>query len=59
MGDVGDKIHEDCVPDLRAQMQYLGPLEVMILANIETMDPLGYDTDTIKRESTIVRSQTD
>lgn len=34
-GFTGDTIHEECVRDLEAQKEYLGPINFMIYANNE------------------------
>ena len=58
-GDIGDTVSAECIADLDAQKEFLGPLEVLILTNNEKMNLLGYEDDTIKREALIARTQTD
>ena len=42
LGDIGDKVTDECVSDLDAIKKYLGPLEMMILANTDRFNQLGY-----------------
>ena len=37
-GYTGDSIHDECVRDLKAQLEYLGPLEVIMYINDENYD---------------------
>ena len=36
LGDIGDTVSDDCIADLDKQKDYLGPLELYVLANVET-----------------------
>ena len=37
LGYENDSVHEECVPDLKAQQQYLGPMLVPMLFNEEVL----------------------
>ena len=58
-GVVGDTVSAECIADLEAQKEYLGPLEVLILSNNETLNLLGYDDEMFEREAKLAQFQTD
>ena len=57
MGYTGDSVHEECIDDLEAQKEYLGPLKVAMYYNDEIFVPEEYGEDSIKRTSKILYSQ--
>jgi len=54
MGYTEDSVREDCVADLDAQKEYLGPLNVNLYFNNEKFDKQAYGEETIKRESSLI-----
>ena len=48
-----DTIAKECIPDLKAQIKYLGPLELVLYTNSGRFDPKGFNDDSIIRESII------
>ena len=57
MGYTGDSVHEECIDDLEAQKEYLGPLKVAMYYNDEIFVPEEYGENSIKRTSKILYSQ--
>ena len=53
LGHSEDTVHEECVKDLAAQQEYLGPLEVILYYNDESFDQEYYGNKSIKRTSKI------
>ena len=53
-GYTGDFIQEGCIADLKAQADYLGPLNVLALVNYERFDTKGYGEHSIVKEAKIM-----
>ena len=54
-----EPIGEECVPDLQAQIDYLGAVQFMIYFNTERFDRTKYGAEAIVKESNIVTQQVD
>ena len=44
---------EGCIPDKDKQIQYLGPVSLVLMYNNVRMDPLGFNKDSLVYESRI------
>ena len=50
---------EGCVPDKDKQIEYLGPVSLVLMYNNVRMDPLGFNKDSLVYESRIDQIQID
>ena len=46
-GFVGDTVSEECIPDLKAQTDYLGPLDILVYYNDEEFDQQEFGEESI------------
>ena len=54
-----DSVHKDCVADLDAQINHLGPLDFVLYHTEEVFQPNQYNKDAIKRQSVLWNQQVD
>ena len=59
MSNYGDKPTPECIPDLRKQLDYIGPLDVVIYMNSERFDQQNFGESSIVKESVILHKQVD
>ncbi len=52
-GYTGDAIHPECIGNLEAQMEYLGPLSFVTYHTRERFDQEGFGEESIKKQSFI------
>ena len=57
MSNYGDKPTPECIPDLRKQLDYMGPLDVVIYMNSERFDQQNFGESSIVKESVILHKQ--
>ena len=59
MSEWGDTVNDECIPDLKQQLAYMGPLDVVIYMNSERFDQNEYDKAAIVKESVLLHKQVD
>jgi len=59
LGAEDDRIGEECVADLEKQIEYLGPMNMLVYFNQETFKQEEYGEARISRTSTIRNIQVD
>ena len=57
LGYTEDFISDECIADLQAQKDYLGPLDVVLYYNDEDFDQQEFGDKSILRQSRIMRTQ--
>ena len=55
MGDIGDTVSEECIPDLKQQLEYLGNLKLVWMATEQFFNQRKFGDETI---STFTRFHT-
>ena len=55
MGYTGDSVADECVANLKEQIDYLGSLDLLLYFNDEQYDVNEYGDQAIRRESKIIK----
>lgn len=59
ISDWGDTVAPECIPDQQQQLEYMGPLDVVIYMNSERFEQNNYDEESIVKEAVILHKQVD